>query len=110
MSEEEYDVAGPRAGTSHDGDDPPASLFKGGVNTLVQLQSQISDLSSKHDAVMSSIANLSNVQPRSIVYIPRKKLIVPFSAESGKDMHTVDEFIEEVERVMRARGLESRTK
>ena len=41
MSEEEYDVAGPRAGTSHDGDDPPASLFKGGGNTLVQLQSQI---------------------------------------------------------------------
>lgn len=55
--------------------------------------------------VMSSIANLGDAQTRSIVYIPREKHIAPFSGEPGKDVHTVDEFIEEVERTIRARGL-----
>lgn len=56
---------------------------------------------------MSSISNLGDVQTRSIVYIPREKQIVPFSGERGKDVHTVDEFIEEVERGVRMRGLRS---
>ena len=56
---------------------------------------------------MSSIANLGDVQSRSIVYIPREKHIVPFSGEPGKDVYTVDEFVEEVDRAMRARGLRS---
>lgn len=54
---------------------------------------------------MSSIANLDNVQTRSIVYISREKHIVPFSGENGKDVYPEDEFIEEAERAIRARGL-----
>lgn len=105
MSDENEGAAAPRAGASHDEDDPAASWDGDGGNPLVQLQSQILELSRKHDAVMSSIANLGDVQTRSIVYIPREKQIVPFSGEPGKDVHTVDEFIEEVERAMRARSL-----
>lgn len=74
-------------------------------NPLAQLQSQVLELSKKDDDVMSSIANLGDVQTRPIFYIPREKHIVPFSGEPGKDGYTVDEFIEEVERAMRARGL-----
>lgn len=47
------------------------------------------------------------VQTRSIVYIQSEKHIVPFSGEPRKDVYTVGEFIEEVERGMRARGLHS---
>ena len=96
--------APPQAGSSSDGG-PPASAVTDGGNQLGQLQSQILELSRKHDAAMSSIANLGDVQTRSIVYIPREKHIVPFSGEPGKDVHTVDEFVEEVERTMRARSL-----
>lgn len=72
MSEEDEAAAAPRAGTSHDEDNPTASVYDDGGNPLAQLQSQISELSRKHEAIMSSIANLGDVQRRSIVYIPRK--------------------------------------
>lgn len=65
-----------------------------------QLQSQIAELNRRHEAVLSNIA-----QTRSVVYIPREKQITPFSGEVSKDVNTVDEFIEEVERGMRARAL-----
>lgn len=103
MSEEDEGAAAPVAGPSQE--DDAASLPGDGGNPLVQLQSQILELSRKHDVVMSSIANLGDVQTRSIVYIPREKHIVPFCGESGKDVNTVDEFIEEVEQAIRARGL-----
>ena len=45
---------------------------------------------------MSSIANLVNVQTRSVVDIPREKQIAPFSGDPEKDVHSVDDFIEEV--------------
>ncbi|KAK9519917.1 hypothetical protein VZT92_022616 [Zoarces viviparus] len=105
MSDEEEGAAAPWAGPSHHGDNQAASMSDEGGNPLAQLQSQIFELGRKHDAVMSSIANLGDAQPRSIVYIPRKKQMAPFSGEPGKDVHTVDEFIDEVERAMRARGL-----
>lgn len=69
-------------------------------NALGQLQSQIAELNRRHEAVLTNIA-----QTRSVVYIPREKQITPFSGEVGKDVNTVDEFIEEVERGMRARAL-----
>lgn len=106
MSDEEERAAAPTAGSSRHEDNLAASMGDQGGNLVVQLQAQILELGKKHDAVMSSIANLGDAQPRSIVYIPREKQIVPFSGEPGKDVHTVDEFIEEVERTMRARGLQ----
>lgn len=39
------------------------------------------------------------------MYIPREKLIAPFCGEPGKYVHSVDEFIDEVERAKRAMGL-----
>lgn len=105
MSEEDRKAATPGAASSDEEDSTAASVQGDGGNPLEQLQSQVLELSKKHDEVMSSIASLGDVQTRSIVYIPREKHIVPFSGESGKDVYTVDEFIEEVERVMRARGL-----
>ncbi|KAI7789366.1 rap guanine nucleotide exchange factor 6-like [Triplophysa rosa] len=66
-----------------------------GGNPMLQLQSQILELGRRHDQVMSTLANMNNVNTRSYVYIPREKQIVPFS----------DEFIEELERVIRVRGL-----
>ncbi len=105
MSAKEEGAAAPG---SSDEEDCVASYTSGDEgNALSQLQSQVLELSKKHDAVMSSITNLGDVQSRSIVYIPREKHIVPFSGEPGKDVYTVDEFIEEVERAMRARGLHS---
>lgn len=95
------------AGAGHNDNNPAASASREGGNPLVQLQAQMMELSRKHDAVMTSIADLGNAQTRSIVYIPREKHIPPFSGEPGKDVHTVDEFIEEVEHVMRARGMRS---
>lgn len=103
MSEEDEGAAAPVAAPSPE--DDAASLPGDGGNPLAQLQSQILELSRKHDVVMSSIANLGDVQTRSIVYIPREKHIVPFCGETGKDVNTVDEFTEEVERAIRARGL-----
>ncbi|KAM4552582.1 uncharacterized protein PAE49_013083 [Odontesthes bonariensis] len=105
MSAEDGGAAAPGAELSDDEYGPATSRYEDEGNRLVQLQSQIQELSKKHDNVMSSIADLGNVQARSIVYIPREKHIVPFSGEPGKDVYTVDEFIEEVERTMRARGL-----
>lgn len=72
---------------------------------LMMEQSQILEMSWKHDVLISSITNLCDVQTRSIVYIPREKHIVHFCGESGKDANTVDEFIEKVEHSIKARGL-----
>lgn len=55
-----------------------------GGNDPLQLQTQISELSRKHDDVMSAIANFGNAQAMSIIYIPREKQLVPFSGELGK--------------------------
>lgn len=55
VSEEDEGLVVPRAGTSHDKDDPTASVYDDGGNPLAQLQSQILELSRKHDVVMSRI-------------------------------------------------------
>lgn len=104
MSDGESGSGMPEPVPSHPGGDM-ASPLSDTVNQLQGLQLQITELSRKHDAVMSSIASLSDVQPRSIVYVPREKQITPFSGDPGKDAHSVDDFIEEVERAMSLRGL-----
>ncbi len=76
-----------------------------GGNAFLQLRSQIQELGRRHDQVMSTLAGLSTVNTRSYVYIPREKQIVPYCGDASKDCQTVDEFIEELERVIRVRGL-----
>lgn len=76
-----------------------------GGNAFSQLQSQIQELGRRHNQVMSTLAGLSTVNTRSYVYIPREKQIVPYSGDASKDCQTVDEFIEEIEQVIRVRGL-----
>ncbi|KAL6485918.1 hypothetical protein MHYP_G00053100 [Metynnis hypsauchen] len=66
------------------------------------LQEQIRELRTKHEEAMATIATLSN---RSYVYVPRERHIAPFSSEFEKDGRHIDDFIEEVERVLRARNL-----
>lgn len=72
-SDEEGAEVAPSPGTSQAAKAPSAPLYGDGDNPLGQLQSQILELSRKHDAVISSIANLGDAQTRSIVYIPREK-------------------------------------
>lgn len=50
---------------------------------------------------MAEIAHLSREPPRSCIYVPREHHIQPFSGDFNKD---VDEFIEEVERVLLVRN------
>ena len=77
----------------------------GGVSaqTMDALRSQVRELSRKHDQAMATIAALGNEPRRSYVYVPRERTIQPFSGDIIKDGRSIDEFIEEVERVIRAR-------
>lgn len=65
---------------------------------------QIQELNRKHEETMAAIANLSREPTRSYIYVPRERHIQPFSGDLNKDGRYVDEFIEEVERVMHARS------
>lgn len=75
------------------------------VNPLLQLQSQIQDLGKRQDKVMSTLASFNTVNTRSYFYIPRERQIVPYCGDPSKDCQTIDEFIEELEQVIRVRGL-----
>ncbi len=68
------------------------------------VQEQIQELSRQHAEAMAAIANLSREPTRSYVYVPRERHIQPFSGDLGKDDRNVDEFIEEVERVLLVRN------
>lgn len=103
--DQDDDVPAARAGTSHDVDSAGAASHGAEGNPVAELQSQILELGQRHDQVMSTLANMSNVATRSYVYIPRERQIVPFSGDYVKDGQSVDEFIDEVERVIRVRGL-----
>ena len=70
---------------------------------VVQLKAQLSELSKKHDTAMEAIATLT-ASSRSYVYVPRERHIEPFSGDPDRDGRSVEEFIEEVERVTRTRG------
>ena len=77
----------------------------GGVSadTMDALRSQVQELSRKHDQAMATIAALGHEPRRSYVYVPRERTIQPFSGDIIKDGRSVDDFLEEVERVIRAR-------
>ncbi len=68
------------------------------------VQEQIQELSRQHAEAMAAIANLSRETTRSYLYVPRERHIHPFSGDLGKDNRNVDEFIEEVERVLLVRN------
>lgn len=68
------------------------------------VQEQLRALSRKHEEAMASIATLSKESNRSFVYVPRERHISPFSGDFEKDGRSVDDFIEEVKRVLRARN------
>lgn len=74
------------------------------TDAIGQLQAKLSELSEKHDKAMEAIASLNNMPNKSYVYVPRERQIQPFSGDPAKDGCSVEEFIEEVDRVIRARG------
>lgn len=65
---------------------------------------QISELAQKQQEVLAALSSLSSASTRSYVYVPRERHIPPFSGDIDKDGRSVDEFIEEVERVVSARN------
>lgn len=105
--DEDQSVLNAQAGPSHNVDGAESVDYGDAANPVAQLQSQILELGQKHDQVLSALSNMSNVNTRSYVYIPRERQIVPFSGDCCKDNQTVDEFIDEIERVIRVRGLNS---
>lgn len=68
-----------------------------GRDTLDRIQDQISELNRLQAEAMANRAT------RSYVYLPRERQIQNFSGEYSKDGRDVEEFIEEVERVLRTR-------
>lgn len=69
---------------------------------------QVSELRRKQSEALAAIAALSqeperSEPQRSYVYVPRERQITPFSGDYEKDGRSVDDFIEEVERVAHAR-------
>lgn len=102
--DQDDDVPAARAGASRDVDNAGAAGQDDEGNPVAELQSQILELGRRHDQVMSALANMNNAT-RSYFYIPRERQIVPFSVDHVKDGQSVDEFIDEVERVIRVRGL-----
>lgn len=105
--DEDQSVLNAQAGPSHNVDGAESVDYGDADNPVAQLQSQILELGQKHDQVLSALSNMSNANTRSYVYIPRERQIVPFSGDCCKDNQTVDEFIDEIERVIRVRGLNS---
>lgn len=75
----------------------------GASGERLDMHTQIQELNRKHEETMAAIANLSREPTRSYIYVPRERHIQPFSCDFNKDGRYVDEFIEEVERVMHAR-------
>ncbi|XP_067381076.1 uncharacterized protein [Channa argus] len=70
----------------------------------VDVQTQIIELAKKQQEVMSALSSLSTEPTRSYVYMPRERHIAPFSGDLDKDGRSVDEFIDEVERVLFTRN------
>lgn len=61
---------------------------------------QVSELKRKQYEALTAIAALSQEPPRSYVYVPRERQITTFSGDYDNDGRLVDDFIEEVERVV----------
>lgn len=83
-------------------EDPNGAEAKG--NDPSDVQAQIQELNKKHKEAMATIARLNKGPPKSYVYVPRERHISPFSGDLVTDGRSVDDFIEEVERVLRTRN------
>lgn len=78
----------------------PTEQIRGDDHGGANLTEQIRELQSKHDQAMAAISSLSQ---KSYVYVPRERHILPYCGDMEKDGRSVDDFIEEVERVLRVR-------
>lgn len=72
---------------------------------VTELRAKLSELSNKHDQAMARITALSDGSSRSYVYLPRERPIQPFSGDATVDGRSLEEFIDEVQRGIRTRGL-----
>lgn len=70
------------------------------VRSETDLSAQIRELQSKHEEAMEAISALNQ---RSYVYVPRERHVAPFCGDVERDGRSVDDFVEEIERVLRAR-------
>ncbi|KAI5626698.1 hypothetical protein C0J50_13742 [Silurus asotus] len=84
-------------------DEIPADGAVGG-NVIEQLRGQIQELTDWRDNTLSNRAVGEGNPTRSYIYVPRERQVQPFSGEYNKDGRSVEEFVEEVERVLRARN------
>ncbi len=69
------------------------------------IHQELKELRQKHKKAMDTIESLKGRLNKSYVYVPRECHISPFTGDIEKDGRTVDEFVEEVERALRARNL-----
>lgn len=74
-----------------------------GNDVIEQLRGQIQELSDWRNDTLANRAVGGGNSTRSYIYVPRERQVQPFSGEYNKDGRSVEEFIEEVERVLRAR-------
>lgn len=70
------------------------------MQELTQLRDELVRL---HEETRAQRANDNGTSTRSYIYVPRERQIQPFSGECGTEGRSVEEFIEEVERVLRSR-------
>ena len=86
-------ASGGAAGTSRD--------------TTDEMQMQMQKLTRLRDELtrLNTEARVQGGPTRSYIYVPRERQIQVFNGECGKDGRSVEEFIDEVERVLRSREL-----
>ncbi|KAL1249465.1 hypothetical protein QQF64_020470 [Cirrhinus molitorella] len=74
-----------------------------GEDVIEQIRGQIQELRDWRDDSLANRVVGGGNSTRSYIYVPRERQIQPFCGEYNKDGRSVEEFIEEVERVLRAR-------
>lgn len=80
-----------------------SSKATGEMQDHLQELARLRDELSRLNAETRAQGENSNPAPaRSYIYVPRERHITPFSGEGGTDGRSVEEFIEEVERVLRS--------
>ncbi|XP_051265460.1 uncharacterized protein LOC127368567 [Dicentrarchus labrax] len=105
--------------SSESGDEGPASNGNGQLgqasggaagtsrDTTDDIQVQMQELTRLRDELtrLSTEVRTQGRPTRSFIYVPRERQIPAFSGDCGKDGRSVEEFIDEVERVLRSREL-----
>lgn len=75
---------------------------------MASVEEQLEELRGRHNEAMEAIKALDrgvqSAPPRPYLYIPRERKIRPFTGRRGDD-RPVDEFVAEVERLVRARSM-----